>query len=318
MSNEHQLMVKVAVLYYKYDMQQAVIADRLGLSRQKVGRLLRQAKKSGIVKISIHSNLSYSTECAAALEQLFSLKEVIVVDAPVYDDQIIKEELGKAAADFVERILVDDDSLSISWSSTVYEFAKHLNKLPLKGLKFSQLNGSHERVSLTFSGLNILNLLHQKVENSVTYPLLAPMKVYSEELLGNLMKDIRIKEALDAASNSRIAVFGIGIISRDSPLFYTGYMDDGLVTTLQQMGAVADVFGHFIDRNGTLCSPDEGKWTVAITADDLKRKEYSIAVAGNLQKAEAIYGTLKGGWCNVLVTDLQTAKKLITMEQENM
>ena len=164
MSNEHQLMVKVAVLYYKYDMQQAVIADRLGLSRQKVGRLLRQAKKSGIVKISIHSNLSYSTECAAALEQLFSLKEVIVVDAPVYDDQIIKEELGKAAADFVERILVDDDSLSISWSSTVYEFAKHLNKLPLKGLKFSQLNGSHERVSLTFSGLNILNLLHQKVE----------------------------------------------------------------------------------------------------------------------------------------------------------
>ncbi|MFA5447558.1 MAG: sugar-binding transcriptional regulator [Sphaerochaeta sp.] len=315
MRNEQQLIVKVAVLYYKYDMHQAVIAKKLGLSRQKIGRLLKQAKDEGIVKITIQSDLSYASECAATLERLFSLKEAIVVDVPVYEDQIIKEELGKAAADLLERILENDDSLSISWSSTVYQSVRHMEKLPLTGLRFSQLNGSHERVPFTYSGLNILNLLNQKIPHSRTFPLLAPMKLYSEELLVSLLKDNTIKEAMQAASESRIALFGVGSISQDSSLFHAGYMDNELVETLQAVGAVADVCGHFIDQYGKLCSPETERRILSISETHLKRKEYSIALAGNIQKAEAIHGALKGGWCNVLITDLQTAEQLVAMEQ---
>jgi deoxyribonucleoside regulator len=311
MRDERHLLVKTAVLYYKYDMNQPLIAEKLGLSRQKVGRLLKQAKDMGIVKISIQSELTYSTELAAALEELFDLKEAIVVDVPVYEEQVIKEEIGKAAAELLARILVDGDSLSISWSSTVYQCARNLGHLSLSGMKFSQLNGSHEKVPYIYSGMNILNLLNQCVDQSVSYPLLAPLKVNSEGLLSSLLKDDTIQRAMQAAVESRIALFGIGSISQASSLFQAGYMDAELVNALQSCGAVADVCGHFLDGNGLLCNQESEKRTLAISEMDLKRKEYSIALAGETTKAKAILGALKGSWCNVLVTDVKTAEQVI-------
>ncbi|PKL11509.1 MAG: hypothetical protein CVV52_13625 [Spirochaetae bacterium HGW-Spirochaetae-8] len=311
MKDDYRLLVKTALLYYKYDMNQPAIAEKLGLSRQKVGRLLKQAKDEGIVKISIQSALSYSEECASTIEDLFSLKLAIIIDAPIYDDQNIKEEIGKATADYLRRILRDDDSLSISWSSTVYQCVRELGKLPLRGLRFSQLNGSHEKVSYTYSGMNIINMLSQCAEDSIMYPLLAPMKVNSEKLLVSLQQDDTIQKAMRAASESRIALFGIGSISKDSSLFHAGYMDAKLLNALHECGGVADVCGHFINKEGRICNQDSERTTLTIAESDLKRKEYIIAVAGNLNKAEAIYGALNGNWCNVLVTDLRTAEKLI-------
>lgn len=313
MKDERNLLVKTAVLYYKYDMNQPEIAKKLGLSRQKVGRLLKQAKDEGIVRITIQSDISYSTECAAMLENLFSLKEAIVVDVPVYEDQVIKEEIGKAAAGLLSRILTDNDSISISWSSTVYQCARNLGRLPLKGLTFSQLNGSHEKVPYMYSGMNILNLLNHCVDQSTSYPLLAPMKVNSEGLLLSLLKDDTIQQAMQAAVKSRIAVFGIGSISQDSSLFHAGYMDAKLVKSLHSCGAVADVCGHFINSDGYICNQESERRTLSISETDLKCKEYSIALAGNIHKAEAILGALRGGWCNVLVTDLKTAERIIEL-----
>ena len=102
MKDERNLLVKTAVLYYKYDMNQPEIAKSWDC-RVKSRTIAKQAKDEGIVRITIQSDVSYSTECAAMLESLFSLKEAIVVDVPVYEDQVIKEEIGKAAAGLLSR-----------------------------------------------------------------------------------------------------------------------------------------------------------------------------------------------------------------------
>ncbi len=315
MKDENNLMVKTALLYYRYDMTQPEIALKLGLSRQKVGRLLKQARESGLVKITIDYKPSYSEECAGKLESLYSLREAIVIDTPVYDEDEIKNEIGKVGAEFLKRIMRDNDSLSISWSSMVYLCAKHLGPMNLQKVIYSQLNGSHEKVPYKYSGMSILNILTQKTPNSTAYPLLAPMKVNSEELLQSLMEDDTIKTAMQAAKESRIALLGIGSISRSSILFQAGYMDAELVKTLQACNAVADVCGHFINSDGELCNLESERKTLSIAPDDLKKKEFRIAVAGHEYKTNAIYGALQGKWCNVLITDLRTAEKLIEMKQ---
>jgi deoxyribonucleoside regulator len=48
-----------------------------------------------------------------------------------------------------------------------------------------------------------------------------------------------------------------------------------------------------------------------VNLDDLKKKEHSILVAGGPNKIEGIYGALKGGYANVLVTDQFTAQFLL-------
>ncbi len=53
-------LLSVATYYYMDQMTQAEIADKFGISRQAVGRLLDIAKDRGIVDIKIIEKLSYS------------------------------------------------------------------------------------------------------------------------------------------------------------------------------------------------------------------------------------------------------------------
>ena len=52
--NDIQLMVQVARLYHENGFNQAEIARRLSITRQKVSRLLIAARNQGIVKITIY------------------------------------------------------------------------------------------------------------------------------------------------------------------------------------------------------------------------------------------------------------------------
>ena len=95
--NDLRLLTKIATLYYSNDLTQEEIADRLGLSRQKIGRLLTQAKREGVVQISIHSPLLFSAELEYQLEQRFGLAEALVVEPRADTESAIKEAIGEAA-----------------------------------------------------------------------------------------------------------------------------------------------------------------------------------------------------------------------------
>ena len=52
-SDLHELLAKVASLYYEEELTQNEIAARLGLSRVKIYRLLKQAKDEQVVQVVI-------------------------------------------------------------------------------------------------------------------------------------------------------------------------------------------------------------------------------------------------------------------------
>ncbi len=52
--DEIQIMTRVARMYYENNLTQEDIAQRLSLSRQKVSRLLIEARVQGIVRITIY------------------------------------------------------------------------------------------------------------------------------------------------------------------------------------------------------------------------------------------------------------------------
>ena len=53
MSYDNDVMIKVAQLYYKKRLKQESVAKRLGISKYKVNRMLKEARKKGIVQINI-------------------------------------------------------------------------------------------------------------------------------------------------------------------------------------------------------------------------------------------------------------------------
>ena len=51
---KQQLLARVSSMFYEQDLTQSEIGEKLGLSRVKIYRLLKEAKEEGVVQITIH------------------------------------------------------------------------------------------------------------------------------------------------------------------------------------------------------------------------------------------------------------------------
>ena len=86
-------------------------------------------------------------------------------------------------------------------------------------------------------------------------------------------------------------------------------------TDIEQSKWTKDVAGevctHFFNKDGEEVIPPFGDQIIAIPLEDYHNIPIRIGVAGGPGKTEAIRAALNGGYVNVLITDLQTANKLI-------
>ncbi|HLO13058.1 MAG TPA: sugar-binding domain-containing protein, partial [Pseudoneobacillus sp.] len=101
-----------------------------------------------------------------------------------------------------------------------------------------------------------------------------------------------------------------GPIKTDSLLFQLGYFTESDLESLYGK-AVGDICSRFFDKNGEICNESLNERTLGVNLDELRKKEYSILVAGGPNKIDGIYGALKGKYANVLITDQFTAKFLL-------
>lgn len=311
-----RLLTKIATLYYKNGFTQAQIAQRLGMSRQTVGRRLDKALVTGVIEIHIRSPLLYAAELELQIEKAFNLAEVIVVKPAAETEEAIKEALGEAGAEFLQRRVQQEDVVAVSWSSTVLQCAMRLRPTEARRVTVTQMNGSMDRTSYSTRAEYIIDCIARAFEGQAL-PLVAPMMVDKPEIKDSLLSDSRIAAALELASRADIALFGIGDVSEQSSLYKAGYVDDAMLHYLQAAGAAGDICGRFFDAEGRLCVPELDQRTLAIELDTLRSRKVAVAIAGGLHKTLAILGTLRGGYANVLITDEQTARALLDSRSDN-
>jgi len=306
-----KLLTKIAVLYYKDRLTHEEIAAQLGMSRQTVGRCIEASRQQGLVTIRINSPLLFATELESLLEKEFRLKEAVVVSPAVEGDEAVKEALGKAGAEFLERRISASDTLGVAWGSTVLEVGRQLKRTKCRGVTIVQLNGSMDVGRYSTRAEYMVNL-YAEAFNAQMVTFSAPMLVDRPEILKSLVSDSRIAAALKTARRTNIALFGVGDVSEASSPYKVGYYDQKLLDSVQRDGAVGEICGRFYDAHGQPCSPKQDQRTLAIELENLKQKALSIAVSGSPHKVEAILGMLRGHYCNVLITDEETAKALLS------
>src|SRR5579862_2429455 len=97
-------MTRVASMYYLEDINQGNIADQLGLSRPKVGRLLKRAKQEGIVEITVHTHPALSMRLEGELQTHFGLRQALLVSDQV-DQMTQRAQVARMVASFLTREL---------------------------------------------------------------------------------------------------------------------------------------------------------------------------------------------------------------------
>ncbi|MCM3767293.1 sugar-binding transcriptional regulator [Neobacillus niacini] len=302
-------VIEAAKLYYLLDYNQHEIANILGVSRPTVSRLLQQAKSEGIVQITITDPTENVENLASELEHKFNLKKAIVASIPQYENHIIKNYLGEKAAGFLDEIVKDNDIIGVTWGTTLYHVAIELKQKFVKDVKVVQLKGGVSHSETNTYASEILYLFG-KAFNTAPHNLPLPAIVDHVVVKQAMKADRHIRRILELGKQANIALFTIGPVKTDSLLFQLGYFTDSDIQSLEGK-AVGDICSRFFDKEGRICNESLNERTLGVNLNDLKNKDFSILVAGGPNKIDGIYGALKGGFANVLITDHYTAKFLL-------
>jgi deoxyribonucleoside regulator len=302
-------VIEAAKLYYLLDYNQNEIAKMLGVSRPTVSRLLQQAKSDGIVQINIMDPTEDVENLGKQLEKRFNLKKAVVASIPQYDDHIIKNYLGEKAAAYLDVIVKDDDIIGVTWGTTIYHVATELKQKFVKNVKVVQLKGGVSYAETNTYASEILYLFG-KAYNTAPHNLPLPAIVDHVVVKQAMEADRHIRKILELGKQANIALFTMGPIKTDSLLFQLGYFTESDLESLYGK-AVGDICSRFFDKNGEICNESLNERTLGVNLDELRKKDYSILVAGGPNKIDGIYGVLKGKYANVLITDQFTAKFLL-------
>jgi len=307
--DKFEKIIQAVRMYYQLDYSQQEIAKKLGVSRPTVSRFLQQAKAEGIVQIKIMDPTANNEKTANMLKERFDLQHVIVASVPQYEDRTVKKYLGEAAAEYLYEVVRDGDTIATTWGTTIYEVACNLQNKHVNDVTVVQLNGGVS-YSETNTYASEIVYLFGSAYNTNPHFLPLPAIVDHAVVKQAIEADRHIRKILDMGKNSNIAVFTVGVPSEDSVLINTNYFSKNDLEIIHSQG-VGDICSRYIDLEGKIISEELDRRTIGIELLDLRRKEKSILIAGGNSKVKAIYGTLRGKYANVLVTDQFTAKYLL-------
>ncbi|MFD2706010.1 sugar-binding transcriptional regulator [Salibacterium lacus] len=301
-------MIDAARMYYEYDYSQQDIAKKLEMSRPTVSRILKKAKQEGIVEVTIHDPSEQIEQQASALRDRFGLKEVIVVHVDE-KEYTLKEKLGEAAASFLDSHVEDDDILAASWGTTLYETAKHMQTRPLPNLEIVQLNGGASHSGSQTYATEIIHLLGRAFQTD-NWLLPLPAIVDHVSVKHAIETDRHIQRVLQKGKAAQKAIFSVGAPTIDSVLMQTDYFTQDELVKLDNEAA-GEICSRFFDDYGQICHEELNERTIGIELHELKKKEFSILVAGGQMKYRPVRGALRGGYANILITDQKTAGRLL-------
>jgi len=101
------------------------------------------------------------------------------------------------------------------------------------------------------------------------------------------------------------------LIGSEGLLWKSGFLSKNDTLKLKDAGAVGAICGRFFDANGQECWHELDDRTIGLTLDELRKIKHKIGVGVGQEKVDGIFGALKGRLLDVLVTDENTATRLL-------
>lgn len=340
---EMNLLARCAHLYFRKDKSQQEISKILGLTRSKVSRYMKRILNEGLVKISF--NFPELPELAARLCNEYGLRDAVVVPTSQYDSDkqddnfskrdYLKADIGQAAARYFGRVVGNGARIGISCGMTLYEMVRQIREASVKDIKIYPLAADSSYESVDISPNTLVGMLVAKLRpNAIGYALPAQITDDSSVVLKRKGKKLpsKIEDILSEAGEVDIAFIGIGAIKKGVPGFcmIAEQYNWSCEEIREQTSAVADYNYSLIDFEGkTLTEETElnanekfqeiTNRIISIPLETIQKLALQhgkliVCLAGGKEKVAGIRAVLKGNLANVLITDFDTASKLLETE----
>ena len=310
-----RILTEIAEMYYIEGKTQSQIAQVMNFSRSAVSRMLTEARLEGIVEVKINHPLDRSYALERRLMDNFDLSCVMVLNRGVLDDPLVLRQLGRLGAIYLEENMPVEGILGISWGRSSYEVANAIRPHNYEDLTIVQLIGAIGSGDPHIDGNELVRNLAQTL--GARYRLLnSPLIVDDEQTCKSLLNERNIRETINLAMRSDLALVGIGSSSPDiSSLYRAGYISTSEISHITKLGIVGDMCAMHYDIQGNIPDIDLNSRVIGVNLLELAQSPCKIlGIAGGRKKAPAILGALRGNFVDILVIDSPAAEEIFSLD----
>jgi len=307
-SEADRLRARVAWLYHVEGHTQNEIANRLGINRVMVVRMLAEARRRNEVRISITSPLSELVALERALEAAFDIRRVVI--APFAEEGGDPAQVIAAAAGArISRLVGARPGRGGGWGDAPSHALPLLARGAPAGFRGRSLRA---RISPA-RPLNPAEFAWQFAElfRGEGYLVPAPAVVDSPETKYALLERCGLAAIFEMADKLDVALLSVGGIANLTTSYRTGYLTEADRRSLVEAGAVGDVLYNFIDAEGNVLDHEVNERVISVALPRLRRTPERILVSGGREKRIAIRAALRTVAPTTLITDEQTASALL-------
>jgi deoxyribonucleoside regulator len=306
LSADHALLVRAARLYYELGETQEQVAERLGVTRAHVSKLLKRARATGVVEIRIVDEVDQGAAVGEALRERFGLHAVHLAPSGDGTTDVTRRRVGRLAARVLASAVRAGMVVGIGDGSAISATADGLEPSgsPVDATIVPLCGGYWHSAAGREPFRRIADALGAGIHG-----LLAP----------GLLDDAQTRDALRAHAGVRavaelwdsldVALFGIG-----GPAWSEATIGPSAFRELEAGGAVGEVLIAPYDGDGRFVGDELRTRTIAFDARQLSRVPVTIGVAEGQAKVGPILGALRAGVAKVLVTDVRTAEAVVAVD----
>jgi DNA-binding transcriptional regulator LsrR (DeoR family) len=302
---ERRLAADVARDYHLLDRTMVQIAQDRGITRFQVARLLKLAKESGIVRITIETGDDGDPELITGLQDALGIKRVVVARAsgPATD------HVATAVADVLEQIVQTDDLVGIAWSRALTTLPHHVHALPT--CTVVQLAG---HVGGSFSDSTPVEVVRQlaDVAGGRAYTIYAPLIAPDSYVARSLAEQPATATTMDMFDRLNTAVIAIGAWEpRESSIY--DEVDSEARAFAEELGVVGEVSGRLFDSRGSLVPDPIDARVLGVSLDQLRAIPTVIACSRGANRAAAVRAAVMGIPIDTLIVDEPLARALLEL-----
>lgn len=305
MEYEEALMAKVAWYYYYEELTQQQISERLGMSRMRVVKLLDRARRTGVIRFHLREGSQGRMELEKQFIQTYSLTDAFIVPAGA-DKSRCNENIAEAASMYLSERIRSDTVINIGYGDTLSRVLNNLATLAEQTISC---------VSLTGGVSCYLPDARSNVFNARLHLMPAPLLASSAEMAQAMRREDSVQEIARMIPLSHLTLVGIGSMDESATIFHSGILNANDMLYLRMRGAAGDLLSHFLTRDGQLIESPVEERLIGASLDTLRSLRNVIGIAAGTVKAEAIRAALLGGYLDTLITDEETALRILQLEE---
>ncbi|MBD1372252.1 hypothetical protein IC620_07730 [Hazenella sp. IB182357] len=243
------------------------------------------------------------------ISSFLGVDQVFIVPGDVDRSNLVKKDMGRAAARILKQRSVEKQIVAVSGGSSVLAVAENMvSTQVLKQTTFIPTRGGvGEAVELEAN--YIASLMAKQTGGS--YRLLHIPDELSEGAYHTLIQEPYIRQVLDDLKQAKIVIHGIGDAKS---MAMRRQSSSDIIRKLEDAKAVGESFGYYFDVHGQIVHRVS---TVGLRLEEVYQAKHVIAVAGGKSKAAAITAVCTKMKPQVLVTDETAARFILDKYQKN-